>query len=160
MRLCVISDTHIPDRSQSIPAPVIKAIKEADMVVHAGDFTSANVYHQIKTLKPCKAVLGNIDEAELTGLLAAKEVFWCQKFKTGLIHGTGKYDMVLDNVRRQFDETFALVIYGHAHAASCDKIGKTIYFNPGSPTDKIFAPYNSYGIIDIDKKIDIKIIKL
>jgi uncharacterized protein len=164
MRLCVISDTHIPDRAPEIPAPLIKAIKESDMVIHAGDFTSADVYRQIRSLKPIKAVLGNIDESELTVLLKPKEIFTCENIKIGLLHGTGKAEMVLDNVRRQFDDTFGLVIYGHAHAASCDKFGKTIFFNPGSPTDKIFAPFNSYGIIDITRdkaaKITTTIVKL
>ena len=160
MRLCVISDTQIPDRAPEIPSAVVKAIKEADMVIHAGDFTSSTVYYQIKALKPIKAVLGNIDDEKLNGILKPKEIFMCEKHKVGLIHGTGKSEMVLANVRRQHDETFDLVIYGHAHTASCEKIGKTIYFNPGSPTDKIFAPYNSYGIIDINSKISTKIVKL
>jgi putative phosphoesterase len=78
MRLCIISDTHIPDRVAEIPAPLLKAIKESDMVVHAGDFTSADIYRQIRSLKPLKAVLGNIDEAELTILLKSKEIFTCE----------------------------------------------------------------------------------
>ncbi len=36
-----------------------------------------------------------------------------------------------------------------------------IYFNPGSSTDKVFAPYNSYGVLEIkDNKIIPHIIKL
>jgi putative phosphoesterase len=160
MRLCVISDTHIPDRAPEIPSELLKAIRECDAVIHAGDFTSVDVYRQIRSLKPIKAVIGNIDEPELTVLLKTKEIFTFEGVKIGLTHGTGKSEAVLDNVRRQFDETFGLVIYGHAHTASCEKIGKTIFFNPGSPTDKIFAPFNSYGIINIEKKIETQIIRL
>ena len=36
-----------------------------------------------------------------------------------------------------------------------------IYFNPGSPTDRVFAPYNSYGIIEIkDGKLKRRIVKI
>jgi predicted phosphodiesterase len=41
-----------------------------------------------------------------------------------------------------------------------EKIGKILFFNPGSATDKVFAPYNSYGIIEVNDKIDAKIIKI
>ena len=36
-----------------------------------------------------------------------------------------------------------------------------LFFNPGSPTDKVFAAYNSYGILEInDKKVEGKIVKI
>jgi len=36
-----------------------------------------------------------------------------------------------------------------------------IYFNPGSPTDTIFAPYQSYGILEINgKEIKRSIVKI
>ena len=36
-----------------------------------------------------------------------------------------------------------------------------LFFNPGSPTDKIFAAKQYYGILEVtDKKIEGKIIKI
>ena len=53
-----------------------------------------------------------------------------------------------------------LIIFGHSHSALNKKRGNIVYFNPGSPTDKIFALHNSYGIIEINDKIETKIIKI
>ncbi len=160
MRLVVLADTHIPDRYENLPHPLIKEIKIADLIVHAGDFTSLEYFKELKTLKPLKAALGNLDVPELREHLKEKEVFTIQKFKVGLMHGFGRAENVFANVRKCFDDTFHLVIFGHSHAPFMEKIGKTIYFNPGSPTDKIFSPYNSYGIIDISTSIDAKIVRL
>jgi putative phosphoesterase len=161
MRLCVLSDTHIPDRYEELPAVLTREIQDADMVIHAGDFTSVDCYEHIRSLNPnIKAVLGNIDAFELASRLKEKEVFTVEKFKIGLMHGFGKPESILDNVKKTFRDTCDLVIYGHAHEPFCEKIGKTLYFNPGSPTDKIFSTYNAYGIITIDTKIDAKIIRI
>ena len=161
MRLCVLSDTHIPDRSETLPEALVKDIKKADMVIHAGDFTSRDCYETIRSLNPnIKAVLGNIDAPELAGVLKEKETFAVGKFKVGLMHGFGKPECILDNVKKAFNGSYDLVIYGHAHEPFCEKIGKTLYFNPGSPTDKIFAPYNAYGIIANDATIDARIIRI
>lgn len=161
MRLCVLSDTHIPDRYEGLPAILTKEIQEADMVIHAGDFTSIECYELIRSLNSnLKAVLGNIDAHALAAILKDKEVFTVEKFKVGVMHGFGKPESILDNVKKTFRDTCDLVIYGHAHEPFCEKIGKTLFFNPGSPTDKIFATTNAFGIITIDTKIDAKIIRL
>ena len=160
MKLVVLADTHIPDRYADIPASLVKELKKADWIVHAGDFTSLEYYHKIKTIKPMKAVLGNLDAPELGKILKTKEIFAFQKFKIGLIHGFGMAEKILENVKKSFDDTYDLVIFGHSHNPYNEKIGKTLFFNPGSPTDKIFAVYNSYGIIEINDTIETKIIKL
>ena len=161
MRLCVLSDTHIPDRYDKLPDALVKEIKNADLVIHAGDFTSIKVYQEIKALNSnFKAVLGNMDSPELQPVLKQKETFTVQKRKIGLTHGIGRPDNLLETVRKSFDDTYDLVIFGHSHNALNEKIGKTIFLNPGSPTDKIFATINSYAIIDLDKTININIVRV
>ncbi len=160
MRLVAIADTHIPDRCKEIPAAVLKEIKKADMIVHAGDFTSVEYFNYLRSIKPLKACRGNLDAPDLQSLLKEKEVFTIQNFRIGIMHGFGNAENVLLNIRRSFDDTFDLVIFGHTHNGFNEKIGKTIFFNPGSPTDKIFATCNSYGIIDINETIETTIIKL
>ena len=54
-----------------------------------------------------------------------------------------------------------VVMFGHSHEPLNEKNGGVLYFNPGSPNDKVFAPYCSYGILDISEKGIIgKIIKV
>ncbi len=160
MRLCVIADTHIPDRYENIPFCVAEELKEADWIIHAGDFTSLEYFKQLKAINNLKAVLGNFDAPELRQHLKEKEVFTLSKYKIGLMHGFGRSENVLEVVRKSFDVTFDLVIFGHTHSPYNEKIGHTVFFNPGSPTDKIFAPYNSYGIIEINETIHTEILKV
>ena len=160
MRLCVISDTHIPDRAAGLPRRLTEEIRASDRLVHAGDFTTVAAYEMIARLNTLTAVVGNIDEAALAERLERKVTFTVGKFKIGVIHGYGKGQSVLQNIRSDFDASYHLVIFGHSHTPCEEKIDKTIFFNPGSPTDTIFAPYNSYGIIDIEKTITTRIIRL
>ncbi|MBI5872915.1 MAG: metallophosphoesterase family protein [Candidatus Omnitrophica bacterium] len=160
MRLGVIADTHIHDRYDELPAAVLKDLKKTDIIIHAGDFTSVEYYNELKAIKPLKAVLGNLDSAQLREYLKEKETFLLAKYKIGVMHGFGRAEGVFDLVKKTFDNTYDLVIFGHTHEPLCEKIGKTIFFNPGSPTDKIFTSVNAYGIIELDGKIEVKIVKL
>jgi len=160
MRLIIFSDTHIPERYDRIPSELIKELKKADLIIHAGDFTSLEFYKEIKSINPLKAVLGNMDSFELHEFLKEKETFSIQKFKIGLTHGFGKPENLLDNLKKTFDNSYDVVIFGHSHSPFCEKAGNALYFNPGSPTDKIFATHNSYGVIEIDKTIDARIIRI
>ena len=40
MRLVITSDTHLPSRARDLPAVLWAAVDRADVVVHAGDWTS------------------------------------------------------------------------------------------------------------------------
>ncbi len=157
MRICVISDTHIPDRYEELPAQLVSEIKQSDLVIHAGDFTSYDLYQQIRHLKPLKAVLGNMDTPELRDHLKEKEAFAVKNFKIGIMHGYGNPAMMLQTIKENFDNSFDLVVFGHSHTPFQEKSGKTIYLNPGSPTDKIFAPYNTFGIVEINGDLRVKI---
>ena len=53
------------------------------------------------------------------------------------------------------------VIFGHSHAPMNSMKDGVLFFNPGSPTDKIFAQENTYGILEITgKKIEGKIVRI
>ncbi len=161
MRLCVISDTHIADRAAQLPRRLVDDIRAADRLIHAGDFTSVKAYETIRKLsKKMTAVRGNMDETALAERLERTATFRAGKFKVGVIHGYGKAERILDNIQKDFDASYDLVVFGHAHAPCLKKIGETLFFNPGSPMDTIFAPYNSYGLIDIGTTITARIIRL
>ena len=163
MKIIVISDTHIPISAKDIPSRVLTDIKDADMIIHAGDLIEMDFLKQLQGLKPVKAVSGNMDSAEVKSQLKEREVFLLEGFKIGIIHGWGHPYKLLDLIKTEFKNTSGLscVIYGHSHIASINMVDGVIYFNPGSSTDKVFAPYNSYGVLEIkDNKIIPHIIKL
>ena len=163
MKIVVIADTHIPIAADNIPPQLTKDIIAADMVLHAGDLMDMNFLKQLEKLKPVVAVAGNMDSAELKRHLETKKIIALEGIKIGLIHGEGAPYNLLEFVKNEFKDTADLscVIYGHSHNPSIDIINGVVYFNPGSPTDKVFAAYNSYGILDIKEgKMTPQIIRL
>lgn len=160
MKIACLSDTHVSDRYETLAPSLLKELSKVDLIVHAGDFTSLEFYEKLKTIKPLRAALGNLDAMELRSHLKEKETFLINKFKIGIMHGFGRPDNVLENVRKSFDKSYDLIIFGHTHNALNEKIGKTIFLNPGSPTDKIFSSYNSYALVEIEDTINIKLVKI
>ena len=161
MRILVLSDTHIPRVAQDLPETIYEEINKSDMVLHAGDFIDEEVLDNIKRAKKeVYAVYGNMDSLELRRRLKNKEIITVGKFKIGLIHGYGAPKDLLDTVRGEFGAVDAIV-FGHSHSpVNIEKSG-VLYFNPGSPTDTIFAKENTYGILEVtDKKIEGTIARL
>lgn len=160
MRIVVLSDTHIPRVAQDLPKDIYDAISEADMIIHAGDFVEKEFYDKLKGMKEMAAVCGNMDSVNLSNLLNQKEVVPAGKFRIGLIHGYGAPNDLLQTVKGEFAGVDAIV-FGHSHVPVNIVKDGILFFNPGSPTDKVFATVNSYGILEItDKKIEGKIIKI
>jgi hypothetical protein len=154
LKILVLSDTHIPVAAQDLPEEVYKAIDGVDMIFHAGDIMDISVLKKLRSFKETKAVCGNMDSKELRAELKTKEIINIGKVKIGLIHGYGAPSEIVPTVRKEFDKIDVL-IFGHSHAAMNMQKDGVLYFNPGSPTDKIFASKNSYGILEItDKKIE------
>jgi len=160
MKILVISDTHIPRVANDLPEEVYAAIEKCDMILHAGDFVEIDILDKLKSLRPTTAVYGNMDSSRLRNVLKEKEIISAGKFKIGLIHGYGAPSELMETVRKEFKNVDA-IIFGHSHVPISIVKDGVLFFNPGSPTDTIFARTNSYGIIEIsDKEIQGKIISI
>ncbi len=162
MKIGVISDTHIPERAAGIPDEILYAFKKVDMIIHAGDLVEVGVLDQLKAVCPnLKAVCGNMDPEDIRKILPEKEIIKVGKFRIGVMHGQGHPDRLILAAEKLFkQDKVDMVIFGHSHLPVNEERNGVIYFNPGSPTDTIFAPYKSYGIIEINDKIEAKIVKL
>ncbi|MDO8662717.1 MAG: metallophosphoesterase family protein [Candidatus Omnitrophota bacterium] len=162
MKIVVISDTHIPDRAASLPLKLIEEIKSADMVIHAGDFVAVDFLQRLKSIcKNLKAVCGNMDPLEIKNILPQKEIFKAGNFKIGLFHGFGAPHRIFDILNSEFkSEKLDIIVFGHTHSALNEKRDNTIFFNPGSPTDKLCEDCNTYGVIEINDGIQAKILRI
>lgn len=163
MKIVVISDTHIPQSAQDIPKKLYDDLSDADMILHAGDIASLGFLKKLQKLADTKAVCGNMDELEIKNILPQKLLVTIGKHTIGLIHGYGKPTGLLDFVWKEFlSDKPDIIVFGHSHQPLNISKNGTLFFNPGSPTDKIFTTVNSYGIITIDEKDNLKleIIKL
>ncbi|MBF0388151.1 MAG: metallophosphoesterase family protein [Candidatus Omnitrophica bacterium] len=158
MRLTVISDTH----SEKLPPALIEDIKKSDLVVHVGDFCEIAVLERIRQLKEVRAVYGNMDGLDLRAALPRKLLFKCEGVTIGLFHGEGGPDQLMDKVKAVFGkESVDVLIFGHSHEAFNKVIDGVLYFNPGSPTDTMRAPYRSYGVLEVSAgKVNSMIVKI
>ncbi|MCU0651226.1 MAG: metallophosphoesterase [Candidatus Omnitrophica bacterium] len=162
IKIGVLSDSHIPDRAKELPAKLLEEFRNADMVIHAGDMVDPSVHKALlEVCKDVRAVSGNMDPSQIKDVFPVRQIIKAGKFTIGLVHGWGPPNRLLDVVKEEFkSEKPDIVIFGHSHQALNHKDGRTIYFNPGSPTDNVFAPYKSFGIIELDDTIKARIIKL
>lgn len=148
MKILVISDTHIPRTANDLPQKIYDEIPTVDMIMHAGDFVEKALYEKLSSMKKLIAVYGNMDSPTLHNILSAKEIVEAEGVKIGLIHGHGASRDLKETVRKEFKGVDAIV-YGHSHSSENVVKDKVLFFNPGSPTDKVFAATNTYGILEI-----------
>ena len=162
MRIGVISDTHIPDRAKDIPKKILEDFAGVDMIIHVGDLVDLSVLKKLKSIcANTLAVWGNMDPAQVRSQLPEKEVIKVGKFKIGIMHGYGAPANLISLLGSVFkDDNVDVIIFGHSHNGVNEKREGVLFFNPGSATDKVFAEYNSYGIIEINDEIEAKIIKI
>jgi hypothetical protein len=151
MRIIVLSDTHIPARAPELPPRVVEEIESADMVLHAGDFTDAGTIACLQALPRFVGVAGNMDGPAVRGGLREFEVVAVEGVRVGLVHGWGPPDPLPGMLRRHFAaEKLDVLVYGHSHRAAIESLDGVLLFNPGSPTDRVFAPFRSYGVLTIE----------
>ena len=162
MRIGVISDTHIPDRAKEIPQKILDEFKKVDMVIHAGDLVDINVLDKLrKVCKNVTAVWGNMDPEEIKKVLPEKTILKIGNRRIGLIHGFGAPNKLIESLESVFKcDNVNIIIFGHSHYSVNEERNGILFFNPGSATDKIFSQYNSYGIIEINDKVEAKIIRI
>ncbi|RJS72413.1 MAG: metallophosphoesterase [Candidatus Syntrophoarchaeum sp. WYZ-LMO15] len=155
MKIGVISDTHFQTGHERLPEEVVEALSEVDLIIHCGDFCVYGVFENLKGIGKGEVlgVCGNMDSEEVRKALPQRVVFELEGHQIGVIHGSGPPDGIKERIRGAFRdiEGIELIIYGHTHAPSNEVIEGILFFNPGSPTDKIFARYNSYGIITVEE---------
>ena len=139
------------------PQPFLRQIftifQGVDLILHAGDIVQLSVLDDLRSIAPVEAVAGNMDEEEVRLLLPAKKILQLGRFKVGLIHGKYKIDLQREMIRQEFDDV-DLIVYGHSHAPFWGEMDGVLFLNPGSPTDKRYAPYNSVALLDVNDCVD------
>jgi putative phosphoesterase len=159
IKIGVISDTHIPVSASSLPAKIKEIFSDVKMILHAGDILKQEIVDELSLIAKTIAVSGNMDYLETRSRFPFKQIVEVGKFRIGLIHGWGPSFGIEERIKREFDNVDCIV-FGHTHRPQCEKIGSILFFNPGSPTDKRFSPYNSVGILKINEQLEGEIIEL
>ncbi len=159
MKIGVLSDTHIPGTAASLPSAVFDLFKGVDLILHAGDIVDQSVLDELSVLAPVEAVAGNMDGPELHLRLPAKKILTLGRYTCGLIHGKYKIDIQREMIMKEFTKV-DLIVYGHSHTPFWGSVNGVYFLNPGSPTDKRHAPYNSVAILHVNDELRAEIIRL
>ncbi len=155
--LGVVSDTHLYRRP--LPARILKALEGADLILHAGDILEMAVLEDLARIAPVTAVAGNMDHGDVKDELPGKRVLEVAGRRIGLIHGYGAPAGITSRLRGEFEDVDAIV-FGHTHQAYNRVEGGIYFLNPGSPTDRMFAPYRSVGFMEVGDEIKGRIVML
>ncbi|GGO21699.1 phosphoesterase [Microbispora rosea subsp. aerata] len=146
----MLSDTHAPRRWKSCPPAVAERLREADLILHAGDVCTADVLVELSAYAPVHAVLGNNDGPDVAAW-GARETLELDLggLRVAMIHDSGQAAGRTARMRRRFPRA-DLVVFGHSHIPM-DVTGDGVrVFNPGSPTDRRRQPHGTIGILDVE----------
>jgi putative phosphoesterase len=161
MKIGVIADTHIPITAKKLPDKVYEVFKSCDLIIHAGDVVEMSVIQELEKLAETKAVWGNMDGYEVRKELPEQLIVEAAGKKIGVVHGRGPAFRVRQMASKVFGKKVDIIIFAHSHSPLNEEKDGILYFNPGSPTDTVFAPYRSFGVIEINgDDIKAEIIKI
>ncbi|MBO0837582.1 MAG: metallophosphoesterase family protein [Actinobacteria bacterium] len=150
MVIIALADTHAPRRWKSCPPAVAEWLRQADVILHAGDVCIAPVLDELSQYAPVHAVVGNNDGPDVAewGARPTLETEFAG-LKVAMIHDAGPADGRLRRMRSLFPHA-DLVVYGHSHIPLDVRDGGFRIFNPGSPTDRRRQPHGTLGVLEID----------
>ncbi len=147
MRIGLISDTHIPEACDHLPAPIFEVFRDVDLVMHAGDVYVNRVLDELAEIAPVIAALGNGDEGldghrfrlEADERVKMAHLLEIEGVRIGLAHALPTPDETSERVFREamrahFGGPVDVLVMGHSHLEGIVRFGDTLVVNPGSAT--------------------------
>ena len=144
-RIGVISDTH-----NFLDPKVPSLFAGVEHILHAGDIGQARIILELEEIASVTAVLGNTDDAGLH--FRQTEIVELAGCKL-LIHHIVDPHAIEDSLQRRLDrEKPDVVVFGHTHKQFCERIGSTLFFNPGYAGKSRFGMPRSVAILHWSSK--------
>ena len=151
MRVAIISDTHLPRGRRRLPDACLEELRQAGLILHAGDIATAEVLDEIEAIgPPVRAVRGNVDRPDLLDRLPEALTVDVEGVAIAMIHDAGPATRRLDRMRARFPEADA-VVFGHSHIPLHSERDGFHIFNPGSPTDRRRQPRHTMGVAEVSR---------
>jgi putative phosphoesterase len=150
-RLLLLADTHLPRRARDLPAEVWRAVEEADLVVHAGDWVDVRLLDELESRSArLVACWGNNDHGELRKRLPEVARVEVEGLAIGVVHETGQPKGREERMSEAYGDLDVLV-FGHSHIPwdTTTATGLRL-LNPGSPTDRRRQPHCTYMTATVD----------
>jgi putative phosphoesterase len=151
VKVVAISDTHAPRRWRSCPPAVAGQLRDADLILHAGDVCIPDVLDELADYAPVRAVRGNNDGPDITDWGAPERLeLDIDGLPVAMVHDSGPAKGRTARMRRWFPGA-ELVVFGHSHIPMDERGDGVRIFNPGSPTDRRRQPHGTIGILSIEQ---------
>lgn len=150
-RLLLIADTHVPARAKRLPEVVLRAVEDADVVVHAGDWIDVATLDLLESRsRVLHGVYGNNDGADLRARLPEIARFTVEEVEVAVVHETGQRQKREERMDAAFPGS-DLLVFGHSHIP-WDTVAPSgmRLLNPGSPTDRRRQPVCTMMTVTID----------
>ncbi len=159
-KILLLSDTH-----SYIDAQILKYVKLADEVWHAGDIGDLKVTDTIKKLKPLRAVYGNIDDNLARLEFPLDNKFTVEEVSVWITHIGGYPNKYNQRIREDLKlNAPKIFISGHSHILKVqyDKKLNLLHLNPGAAGNHGFHNIRTMLRFTIDKAQikDLEIIEL
>ncbi|MGO1339598.1 MAG: metallophosphoesterase family protein, partial [Cellulosimicrobium funkei] len=150
-RLLLLSDTHVPVRARALPDQGWRAVDDADVVVHAGDWVSVDLLDALEARAArLVGVAGNNDGPDLHARLPEVARATVEGLRLAVVHETGGKD----GRERRADAAFPdvdVLVFGHSHIPwDTTSPGGLRLLNPGSPTDRRRQPVGTFRTAVVD----------
>ncbi|WP_210440020.1 metallophosphoesterase family protein [Nocardioides xinjiangensis] len=144
-RLLLLADTHVPKRAKDLPVEVWRAVADADLVLHAGDWVDVRLLDELEARSHrLVACYGNNDHGALRERLPEVAHVEVDGLRLGVVHETGQAKGREERMSREHPDLDVLV-FGHSHIPwdTTTATGLRL-LNPGSPTDRRRQPHCTY----------------
>ena len=151
MRLVITSDTHLPSRARDLPAALWAAVDRADVVVHAGDWTSDELLDRLEARAArLIGVFGNNDHGALRERLPEVARTELGGVRFAVVHETG----AKEGRERRADAAYPdsdVLVFGHSHIPWDTVTPRGLrLLTPGSPTDRRRMPRATFLTATVD----------
>ncbi|MBA3262613.1 MAG: metallophosphoesterase family protein [Thermoleophilaceae bacterium] len=163
MLVAVIADTHLPRGARRLPDACVERIAAADLLLHAGDFITAEVVRELEAIgPPLVGVHGNVDSSEVRRLLPAERAVGVEDARIAMVHDAGPSAGRLRRIRLRFADVADAVLFGHSHLPLHEQAADGFQiFNPGSPTERRRAARHTMGLARVEgNRVEFELIEL
>jgi putative phosphoesterase len=120
-KIGLLSDTHGLLREEALDA-----LRDSDLILHAGDVGDPAILHALRELAPVIAVRGNIDTADWAKSLPETAVAEAGSVNIYILHDVNALDLDASAAG------FQIVLSGHSHKPGRSERNGVLYINPGS----------------------------
>ncbi|MEJ2312830.1 MAG: metallophosphoesterase family protein [Gemmatimonadales bacterium] len=138
----VISDTH-----GLLRPGVFKAFRGVSHILHAGDVGDPLILEDLATLAPVTAVWGNMDGSEIRAVTREEAVVELARTPIAVIHGHQLSDY--GSLPARFP-TARVIVHGHTHLPSLDRIDDALVLNPGSAGPRRAGKPVTVALLELD----------